>query len=60
MTSKVFSRSVMLMLSYNFDNKDCSDMITINIGDDSVVVNIVIFTTSGELHRQIFSLVLSF
>ena len=50
----------MLILSYNFDNKDCLDMITINIGDDSVVVNIVVFTTSGELHRQIFSLVLSF
>ena len=50
----------MLMLSYNFDNKDCSDMITINIGDDSVVVNIVVFTTSGKLHQQFFSLALSF
>ena len=53
--------SIILMSSHNFDNKDCLDMITINIGDsDSVVVNIVVFTTSGELHRQIFSLVLSF
>ena len=51
--------SIILMSSHNFDNKDCLDMITINIGD-SVVVNIVVFTTSSKLHQQIFSLVLSF